>query len=91
MNVENIIELKRFGSDCDFREGDVIHQWKVDWGLYNHSPLIESSYPRRVDMRLPDYVEAYDLDDMLVFIDLEKIPDLIKFLQMEMKKYEGEE
>jgi len=42
-------------------------------------------------MRLPNYVEAYDLDDMLVYIDLEKIPDLIKFLQMEMKKYEGEE
>ena len=70
---------------------DWIHNWKVKWGLYTPLPGRACDFPRRVNMRLPNYVEAYDLDDMLVYIDLEKIPDLIKFLQMEMKKYEGEE
>jgi len=65
------------------------HNWKVRHGHYMVQPG-NCRFPRRVDMRLPSYVEAYDLDDMLVFIDLEKIPDLIKFLQKEMKKYEGE-
>jgi len=76
MNVENILESKRFTSNTDFRESDVIHQWKVDWGLYQQNNT--ESFPREIWIDLPDYAE-FDYGEMKIAV--EDIPKLIEFLK----------
>jgi hypothetical protein len=67
----------------DLRDwSDWKHNWKVRHNLYMVRPKT-CKFPREIEITLPDYIEAYDLDDMLVYIEYDKIPDLINFLKEE--------
>jgi hypothetical protein len=67
----------------DLRDwSDWKHNWKVRHNLYMVQPGT-CRFPREIEITLPGYIEAYDLDDMLVYIEYDKIPDLINFLKEE--------